>query len=111
MKICIHRGSHQIGGSCVKLEAHGRRLLLDLGLPLEAEANTVDLLPAIPGLTRASENLLGVLVSHPHMDHYSLLKHIRPELPLAMGAAGPGGGGPVDAGRDGTGPRARAGGS
>jgi len=88
MKLCIHRGSHQIGGSCVELESQGKRLLLDLGLPLEAEENSDDLLPAIPGLKEAGEDLLGVIVSHPHMDHYGLLKHVRADLPVAMGAAG-----------------------
>jgi ribonuclease J len=88
MRICIHRGAHEIGGSCVELESQGQRLLLDLGLPLDAEENTADLMPAIPGLTEAREDLLGVLLSHPHMDHYGLLKHARPDLPVAMGAAG-----------------------
>ncbi len=88
MRICIHRGAHQIGGSCVELESQGQRLLLDLGLPLEAEENTPDLLPSVQGIREPDENLLGVVVSHPHMDHYGLLGHVRADLPVAMGAAG-----------------------
>jgi ribonuclease J len=88
MRICIHRGAHEIGGSCVELESQGQRLLLDLGLPLDAEENTAELMPAIPGLQETGTDLLGVLLSHPHMDHYGLLKHARPDLPVAMGAAG-----------------------
>jgi len=87
MRLCIHRGAHQIGGSCVELEASGHRLLLDLGLPLDTEENTPALLPKVKGLLEPDPSLLGVLVSHPHMDHYGLLAHIRPELPVAMGAA------------------------
>ncbi len=87
MRICIHRGAHQIGGSCVELEARGKRLVLDLGLPLDAEANLPGLVPAIPGLREPSDSLLGVLVSHPHQDHYGLLNHVRPDLPVAMGVA------------------------
>ncbi len=87
MRICIHRGAHEIGGSCVELEAQGRRLVLDLGLPLDAEENLPALLPAIPGLREPSDSLLGVLVSHPHQDHYGLLGHVRPDLQVAMGAA------------------------
>ena len=87
MRICIHRGAHEIGGSCVELESQGQRLLLDLGLPLDAEENHPDLLPKVPGLREPSESLLGVLVSHPHQDHYGLLAHVRPDLPVAMGAA------------------------
>jgi len=33
MKIYIHRGAKQISGSCVELEADGKRLLLDIELP------------------------------------------------------------------------------
>lgn len=87
MRICIHRGAHEIGGSCVELESQGKRLLLDLGLPLEAEENLPSLLPGVVGLREPSDSLLGVLVSHPHQDHYGLLNHVRPDLPVAMGAA------------------------
>jgi molybdopterin molybdotransferase len=31
MNICIHRGAHQIGGTCIELESQGKRLVL--GLP------------------------------------------------------------------------------
>ena len=85
MKICIHRGAHQIGGSCVELESQGKRLLVDLGLPLDAEENTPDLLPAVKGLREPADDLLGVVISHSHMDHYLLLAHARPDLPVAMG--------------------------
>jgi ribonuclease J len=88
VRICIHRGAHQIGGSCVEVESQGQRLLLDLGLPLEAEENIPELLPAVAGLREPSDTLLGVLVSHPHQDHYGLLTHVRPDLPVAMGEAG-----------------------
>ena len=88
MRICIHRGAHEIGGSCVELEAQGKRLLLDLGLPLEAEENSPELLPDVPGLREPSDSLLGVLISHPHQDHYGLLAHVRPDLPVALGEAG-----------------------
>jgi ribonuclease J len=86
LKICIHRGAHQIGGSCVELEAQGKRLVIDLGLPLDAEANSPDLLPKVMGLQEPAGDLLGVLISHSHMDHYLLLAHARPDLPVAMGA-------------------------
>ena len=88
MRTCIHRGANQIGGSCIEVEAQGSRLLLDLGLPLDAERNHVGLLPPVPGLLEPSDSLLGVIVSHPHMDHYGLLGHVRPDLPVTMGAAG-----------------------
>jgi ribonuclease J len=86
MRVCIHRGSAQIGGSCVEVEHEGRRLLLDLGLPLDAPDNTPALLPA--GLALADDPaLLGILISHPHLDHYGLLAHVPRTLPVGMGAA------------------------
>src|SRR6267378_3515024 len=45
----IHRGSQQIGGTCVELEAGGERILLDLGLPLDADELSETLLPDIAG--------------------------------------------------------------
>ena len=39
MRVRIHRGARQIGGSAIEVEASGKRLLLDCGLPLDAEIN------------------------------------------------------------------------
>ena len=88
MKICIHRGSHQIGGSCVEIEHEGARILVDLGLPLDADGARPDLLPPVAGLTTPSDNLLSIVISHPHQDHYGLLTCIHESIPIAMGAAG-----------------------
>lgn len=72
MRVRIHRGAHEIGGSCVEVEAaDGCRVLLDLGRPLENGASAP--LPAIPGLTEPDPTLLGLMVSHPHADHYGLV--------------------------------------
>jgi hypothetical protein len=37
MKLRIHRGTREMGGTCVELESAGSRILLDLGLPLNAD--------------------------------------------------------------------------
>ena len=87
MRACIHRGSKQIGGSCVEVEHEGQRLLLDLGLPLDADENERQLLPAIRGLDGNDPSLLGILISHPHLDHFGLLAHISPNIPIGMGTA------------------------
>jgi ribonuclease J len=34
MRIKIHRGAHEIGGSCVELQSGDTRIVVDLGLPL-----------------------------------------------------------------------------
>ena len=87
MRACIHRGSKQIGGSCVEVESQGQRLIIDLGLPLDAEENTPKYLPSVAGLDGSDPNLLGVLISHPHLDHFGLLAHISPNIPIGMGPA------------------------
>jgi hypothetical protein len=35
MKVCIHRGTNKIGGTCVEIESQGKRIVLDVGLLLE----------------------------------------------------------------------------
>ena len=87
MRVCIHRGSKQIGGSCVEVESCGQRLLIDFGLPLDAEENNSQYLPKISGLDSSDPSLLGVLISHPHLDHFGLLAHISPKIPVGMGVA------------------------
>lgn len=87
MKVCIKRGAKQIGGSAVEITANsGQRLIIDLGIPLDAENNTPDLLPDIAGLEQKTDDLLGILISHPHQDHYGLCKHIDENIPVWMGA-------------------------
>lgn len=82
MRACIYRGAKQIGGSCVELEAGGRHLLLDLGLPLEGDPSDKSLVPAI-----CLNNLCGTVISHPHIDHYGLLHHLPVQKPVLIGAA------------------------
>lgn len=87
MKACIRRGSQQIGGSCIELEQDGMRLLLDLGIPLDAPENAPGLIPTGLALNGSDPSLLGILISHPHLDHYGLLAHVAPSIPVGLGAA------------------------
>lgn len=90
MKIRIHRGTKEIGGTCIEMEAQGKRIVLDVGLPLDAPDDPEEhenLLPQVPGFREADGSLLGVLISHPHMDHYGLARYIRPEVPVYIGEA------------------------
>ncbi|MCC7300157.1 MAG: MBL fold metallo-hydrolase [Verrucomicrobia bacterium] len=87
MNLVIHRGSNQIGGSCVEVESQGNRLLIDLGLPLDAEGDPRQFLPAVSGLDGKDSSLLGILISHPHQDHFGLLAQISPDVKIGMGAA------------------------
>lgn len=85
---CIHRGAHQIGGSCVELVCEGARILLDLGKPLDAEDTDRALLPPIEGLEDGiTPGLQGIIVSHGHVDHWGLVPLVRKSIQVAMGAA------------------------
>jgi ribonuclease J len=83
----IHRGTQQIGGTCIELEAEGARILLDLGLPLDADDVSDDLLPDVSGLRTEDPSLSAIVISHGHGDHWGLLPLCKPKVPLAMGAA------------------------
>ena len=87
MRVCIHRGTKQIGGTCIEVEAQGKRIALDVGLPLDAgdRKDYEGLLPQVPGFRDPDDSLLGVVISHPHMDHYGLAKFIRSDLPVYIG--------------------------
>ena len=54
MRCRIHRGCHEIGGNCIEVESQGKRIVLDVGLPLKGEA--IASVPDISGLMRGPEN-------------------------------------------------------
>jgi ribonuclease J len=85
MRCRIHRGCHEIGGNCIEIESQGRRIVLDLGLPLKNE--TAAGVPDISGLASPDASLLGIFISHPHPDHYGLLERISEPVPVFMGEA------------------------
>src|SRR3954452_9055538 len=86
--VCIRRGTQQIGGTCIELACHDKRILLDLGLPLNAGAlDPAPLLPPVPGLSAPDPNLLALVISHGHADHWGLGPHARSTLPIVTGAA------------------------
>ncbi|NDV24738.1 MBL fold metallo-hydrolase [Desulfovibrio sp. JC022] len=76
MKIIIHRGTNEIGGSCVVVEHQGTRVLIDAGTPLDDSPAS---LPENVG------DFDAVLISHSHQDHYGLLAQLPPEVPVYIG--------------------------
>ena len=86
MRVRIHRGTREIGGTAIELEHDGARLLLDLGLPLDGDPDDLDVHPAIEGLAGGGD-LLALVLSHGHLDHVGLAHLAGPDLPVALGAA------------------------
>ncbi len=88
MRLIIHRGARQIGGSCIELGCGPTRLIFDAGLPLEADApGAAEPLP-VPGLFAphaAHEPPVGAFfLSHAHGDHSGLAPHIRTDVPIYL---------------------------
>ncbi len=84
MWLTIHRGAEQIGGSCLEIEHESKRLIIDLGLPLDSGLNDTPL-PAVKGLVDYTPDLLGLVISHSHLDHYGLAAKISPQVPIFIG--------------------------
>lgn len=88
MRVRIHRGAHEIGGSCVEVEnADGERLVLDVGAPLLTIEGKEPTIPAVKGLIEADSALQGILITHAHQDHWGLVDQALPSVPLYMGEA------------------------
>jgi ribonuclease J len=87
MRVRIHRGAHEIGGSCVEVEADGCRLVLDVGRPLDAARDEEIALPPVAGFGEADPSLVGVVISHAHQDHWGLVGQVPAGVPLYLGEA------------------------
>ncbi|MBU4312209.1 MAG: MBL fold metallo-hydrolase [Candidatus Omnitrophica bacterium] len=102
MKLIIHRGTKEIGGSCVELATAKARILIDFGMPLVSaghkpfdskilagkfpeELKRLGVLPDIKGLYKDEEKSIdAILISHSHMDHYGFLSYAHPDIPIYM---------------------------
>jgi ribonuclease J len=102
MRLIVHRGTKEIGGSCVELATAKARILIDFGMPLvkasrepfdskvlvgksPEELKRLGVLPNIKGLYRdEAKSVDAILISHSHMDHYGLLGYVNPDIPIYM---------------------------
>ena len=83
MKIHIHRGQNQIGGSIVEVSSNFTRLFFDVGVNLDENDRTV--VPEIDGVFNGDKNCDAIFISHYHADHVGLLGNILKKIPIYMG--------------------------
>lgn len=86
MKLCIHRGTHQIGGIAAEISTTSTRILMDMGDELSLDPNFVSAPLNIPGVTDGNGHCDAVLFTHYHGDHTGQMLRIRPEIPIYAGA-------------------------
>ena len=107
MKIIIHRGTREIGGSCVEIQSKKSRILIDVGMPLvKKDGDRFDfkehenrpgpelakdkVLPDIGGVyawDTDKKMIDGVLISHPHIDHYGFFGYLHKDICFYLGEA------------------------
>jgi ribonuclease J len=82
VRVRIHQGTKEVGGNCIELSSSGKTLPLDMGMPLTAPDPTKVELPRINGLIGGNHGFLGIVISHPHFDHYGLIQKAPPHTQI-----------------------------
>lgn len=81
--LTVHRGTHQIGGTCIEIQhTSGERLILDAGRPLDAPEGANGLVPGSLDCSRPAT----VLISHPHQDHWGVIDRLPASWPIWTGS-------------------------
>lgn len=99
MLLTIHRGTHEIGGSCIEITTATTRLFLDFGLPLiDREGKPLKIgknldftysqlvekgiAPSIPFFDDRDDKPTFIFLTHSHLDHYGLAPWLPLDLPV-----------------------------
>ncbi len=99
MYVTVHRGTREIGGTCVEVGTSSTRLIIDVGIPLfgdsweklggkgiqtrsAAQLASEGVLPKVPGLFLEGSPPDAILLSHAHADHSGLIQYTNPDIPV-----------------------------
>jgi glyoxylase-like metal-dependent hydrolase (beta-lactamase superfamily II) len=105
VKLTFHGGVGEIGGNKILLEDGSNRIFLDFGKNYSKERNFFDfpllqprqekhllatgILPNLPGIYKqdpATPDIAGILLSHPHGDHWDYIRFVKDTVPIGCGA-------------------------
>ncbi|EIC23919.1 MBL fold metallo-hydrolase [Thiorhodovibrio frisius] len=103
MNFKIHRGTKEIGGSCVEVWTESTRIIIDFGMPLvnpdrtqfdsrAIKDSSVDelivkrILPDVDGLYDES-GTTALILSHAHQDHFGLINYVNANCQTYLGRA------------------------
>ena len=91
MNIIIHRGTKEVGGSCVEITCQDSCILIDFGIPLgfdfDEDINSVLPEPLYSNIINGNKKIDALVLSHAHLDHYGLIGKLPKEIPIYMGKA------------------------
>jgi ribonuclease J len=91
MEIIIHRGTKQIGGTCIEMRSDHTRLIFDIGeeLPETNKTEKVKTKLSVDDLFVDSEStdkkIDGIFISHNHGDHIGLFETVKNGIPVFIG--------------------------
>ena len=89
MKLTIHRGANEIGGSCVEIRSSNNRIVIDIGMPIVTPSGSKTL-PDVKGFYKHDNRqrlIDGLLISHAHLDHYGLYNFASEDIQYYLGEA------------------------
>jgi len=84
--LTVHRSASEIGGNCIEIAIDGHRLILDAGSPLVSEG-TGSSIGTVPRTLDLEAPIEALVISHPHQDHYGLLRELPSSWPVWSGEA------------------------
>jgi ribonuclease J len=82
LKICTLSGTEEVGRNCSFIEYKNQILIIDMGFSFpDLESYGIDyLIPNFSYLKKNKKKIVGIVITHGHLDHTGALPYILPEL-------------------------------